>query len=217
MNLDELLEQRVAAAPDKRFLLSEADGRQFTYAQFRAAVNRAANMLLAHGVRKGDAVALLMPNSAEYVIAYFACWQLGAVAGPINSLLKTQELAFVLQNSEARALLLHPDYEANIETIRTQLPSLQSVISFADEAVATKGFSADPEKQQEIVSDDEAIIIYTSGTTGKPKGCLLTHGNVIANACQISEWLSFTESDRLLSSIPLFHMNAVSVTTMAAL
>jgi long-chain acyl-CoA synthetase len=114
---------------------------------------------------------------------------------------------------------VHPDYEANIQTIRTQLPSLQSVISFADEAMATRDHSEDPEPQpdEEIVSDDEAIIIYTSGTTGKPKGCLLTHGNVIANARQISEWLGFTESDRLLSIMPLFHMNAVSVTTMAAL
>src|SRR5438445_4958656 len=65
--------------------------------------------------------------------------------------------------------------------------------------------------------DDDAIIIYTSVTTGKPKGCLLTHGNVIANARQISEWLQFTSKDRLLAIMPLFHMNAVSVTTMSAL
>src|SRR6185369_13122943 len=69
----------------------------------------------------------------------------------------------------------------------------------------------------ELNDDHEAIIIYTSGTTGKPKGCLLTHGNLIANARQISEWLQFTEADRLLTIMPLFHMNAVSVTTMSAL
>jgi len=66
-------------------------------------------------------------------------------------------------------------------------------------------------------NDSEAIIIYTSGTTGKPKGCLLTHGNLIANAKQISSWLGFTKDDRLLTIMPLFHMNAVSVTTMSAL
>ncbi|MCA1592648.1 MAG: AMP-binding protein, partial [Acidobacteria bacterium] len=60
-------------------------------------------------------------------------------------------------------------------------------------------------------------IIYTSGTTGKPKGCLLTHANLLANARQIVEWLGFTEDDCLLSVMPLFHMNAVSVTTMSAL
>ena len=69
----------------------------------------------------------------------------------------------------------------------------------------------------ELDPDDDAIIIYTSGTTGKPKGCLLTHGNLIANARQIVEWMSFTENDRLLTLMPLFHMNAVSVTTMTAL
>src|SRR5260221_13627636 len=113
-NLRELLEQRARVAANKAFLFSEADGRQFTYAEFDAAVNRSANMLVSHGVRKGDAVSLLMTNSAEYIIAYFACWKLGALAGPVNSLLKTQELAFVMQNSEARALLIHSEFQASI-------------------------------------------------------------------------------------------------------
>ena len=95
-------------------------------------------------------------------------------------------------------------------------PISTAVIRFDDEAEATKNSSAQLD-QVEISSDDDAIIIYTSGTTGKPKGCLLTHGNVIANARQISEWLNFTEHDRLLTIMPLFHMNAVSVTTMSAL
>jgi len=218
-SLRELLEERVSAASDKVFLFSEADERQFTYAEFDAAVNRAANMLASHGIGKGDAVSLLLPNGAEYIIAYFACWKLGALAGPINSLLKSQELAFVMQNSEARALLLHSEFQAGIDAIRSELPALQVVINFDDEATATRNFRADNEELQHtpIERDDEAIIIYTSGTTGKPKGCLLTHGNIIANARQISEWLGFKENDRLLSVMPLFHMNAVSVTTMAAL
>lgn len=218
-SLRELLEQRVAASPGKTFLFAEADGRAFTYAEFNAAVNRAANLLASHGVRKGDAVSLLLPNSAEYIIAYFACWKLGALAGPVNSLLKAQELAFVMQNSEARALFLHSDFQASIEGIRKELPALQTVIIFDDEAAATVGFSSDTNSlpATSIEKDDEAIIIYTSGTTGRPKGCLLTQGNVIANARQISSWLGFTEKDRLLSVMPLFHMNAVSVTTMAAL
>ncbi|HEY0049717.1 MAG TPA: AMP-binding protein, partial [Pyrinomonadaceae bacterium] len=83
-------------------------------------------------------------------------------------------------------------------------------------AEATKDYGEKLAKT-EIGSADEAIIIYTSGTTGKPKGCLLTHGNLIANARQITEWLGFDENDRLLTIMPLFHMNAVSVTTMTAL
>ena len=216
-NIGNLLEQRTAKAPGKMFLLSEPDGRQFTFAEFDAAVNRAAALLAAHGVSKGDVVSLLMPNSAEYIIAYFACWKLGAIAGPVNSLLKEHEIEFVMNNSEAKAILVHSEFSDRIENIRGDLPHLKSVIGFDDEAEATREFRDGVLPAVAIGKDDDAIIIYTSGTTGKPKGCLLTHGNVIANARQISNWLGFTEDDRLLTIMPLFHMNAVSVTTMSAL
>ena len=215
--IPELLKQRVSAAPDKPFLFSEADKRQFTYKEFEAAVTRTANMLAANGVQKGDVVSLLLPNSVEYVIAYFACWQRGALAGPINSLLKSQEIAYVISNSEAKALLVNSEFVPVVESVQKDLPTLQAIIRFDDESEATRGYSSDTEAATEVDLDHEAIIIYTSGTTGKPKGCLLTHGNVIANARQITSWLSFTEKDRLLTIMPLFHMNAVSVTTMSAL
>ena len=217
-NIPELLKQRVNATPDKPFLFSEIDNRQFSYREFDAAIKRTANLLLKNGIRKGDVVSLLLPNSVEYVIAYFACWQIGALAGPINSLLKEQEIAYVIANSEAKAWLVHPDFLPIVETIREELRNtLRAIIPFDNEAEATSGVSETGEYEVDLTQDDEAIIIYTSGTTGKPKGCLLTHGNVIANARQISSWLHFTKSDRLLTMMPLFHMNAVSVTTMSAL
>src|SRR2546421_4153178 len=220
-DIGDLLAQRAARTPEKMFLFSEPDGRQFTYAEFSAAVNRGATILATHGIQKGDVVSLLMPNSAEYIIGYFACWKLGALAGPVNSLLKEHEIEFVMNNSEAKAILVHSEFQERVENIRSKLPRLQSIITFDDEREATPEFGyaglrpvGTPEA---CVPSDDAIIIYTSGTTGKPKGCLLTHGNVIANARQISEWLNFTENDRLLTIMPLFHMNAVSVTTMSAL
>src|SRR6202158_3005511 len=133
-NIGNLLEQRTARAPGKMFLFSEPDGRRFTYTEFDAAVNRAAAMLGAHGIGKGDVVSLLMPNSAEYTIAYFACWKLGAIAGPINSLLKAHEIEFVISDSEAKALLVHSDFLPTIESIRKELPTLKAVIQFDDEA-----------------------------------------------------------------------------------
>jgi long-chain acyl-CoA synthetase len=215
--IPELLQRRAAAAPDKLFLFSEVDQRQFTYKEFEAAVMRTARMLAMKGVRKGDVVSLLLPNSVEYVIAYFACWQIGALAGPINSLLKSQEIAYVISNSEARALLVNSEFLPLIETIRDELTSLKAIIKFDNESDATREQTTGANPTAEIDADHEAIIIYTSGTTGKPKGCLLTHCNVIANARQISNWLGFNENDRLLTVMPLFHMNAVSVTTMSAL
>ncbi|HEU4712394.1 MAG TPA: AMP-binding protein [Pyrinomonadaceae bacterium] len=203
-NIPELLHRRAAAAPDKAFLFSETDGRKFTYREFETVVSRVARMLAANGVRKGDVVSLLLPNSVEYVVAYFACWWIGALAGPINSLLKAQEIEYVISNSEAKLLLANSDLRP---TVDIKIISFDNVEEFGDE----------PLEQTRIEKDDDAIIIYTSGTTGKPKGCLLTHGNVIANARQITSWLGFTENDRLLTMMPLFHMNAVSVTTMSAL
>jgi long-chain acyl-CoA synthetase len=213
MSIPQLLQQRVAAAPDKLFLFSEADKRQYTYKEFAAAVMRTANLLAARGVRKGDVVSLLLPNSVEYVIAYFACWQLGALAGPINSLLKSEEIAYVISNSEAKALLINSQFLPLVEPVQKDL---RAIIRYDDEAAATREQTSEL-RTTDIDLDHEAIIIYTSGTTGKPKGCLLTHGNIIANARQIVAWLGFTESDRLLTIMPLFHMNAVSVTTMSAL
>jgi long-chain acyl-CoA synthetase len=207
MSIPELLQQRAAHAPDKIFLISEADERQFTYREFEAVVSRVAGMLWANGVRKGDVVSLLLPNSVEYVIAYFACWHIGALAGPINSLLKSEEIAYVISNSESRLLLVNSAFLSVVE--KTNLSTI--VFDNVDQIIAK------PADVPAITPDDEAIIIYTSGTTGKPKGCLLTHGNVIANARQISSWLGFKEADRLLTIMPLFHMNAVSVTTMSAL
>jgi len=215
-NIPELLRARVDQAPGKIFLFSYSDGREFTYSQFDDAVSRLATLLTEKGLAKGDVVSLLMPNSVEYVIAYFACWRIGALAGPINSLLKSQEIAYVISNSQAKALLLNSEYLPVVEPLLVDLPTLQSVITFDNEADATKGISP-ANHSAEISAGDEAIIIYTSGTTGKPKGCLLTHGNVVSNARQISQWLGFNTKDRLLTMMPLFHMNAVSVTTMSAL
>ncbi len=218
-NLRELLEARAAASPEKDFLFSEADGRRFTYREFDAAVNRVANMLHARGVGRGDVVSLLLPNGAEYVVAYFACFKLGALAGPVNSLLKPEEMAYVVGNSEAKLLLYHSQFAAQVEALGAESKTLGEKLVFDDERAATEGLSAEPGAwgALALARDDEAIIIYTSGTTGKPKGCLLTHGNLLANARQIVEWLGFTEDDRLLTVMPLFHMNAVSVTTASAL
>src|SRR5215213_66351 len=150
-SLRELLEARAADAPEKVFLFSEADGRRFTYAEFDAAVNRAANMLSARGVGRGDVVSLLLPNSAEYVVAYFACFKLGALAGPVNSLLKPEEMAYVVGNSETKLLLYHTDFEQQTVEMAAhltrnqgteqaspvrQLEALPTLLKFADVSAA---------------------------------------------------------------------------------
>ena len=208
----ELLEDRVGPNAEKPFLFSAADGREWTYSGFDLAVNRTANLLREYGIKKGDVVSLLLPNSAEYIVAYFSCWKLGAIAGPINSLLKPDEVRWAISNSESKLTLVGSEFESSLSASSDKS---YSHLVFDDVGIA----DSLPEETGEgdISPDDEAIIIYTSGTTGKPKGCLLSHGNLIANAQQIAEWMGFGPDDRLLTVMPLFHMNAVSVTTMTAL
>jgi long-chain acyl-CoA synthetase len=222
-NLRQLLEGRAAATPDKTWLFAAADGRRWSYAEFDAAVNRAANLLLRLGVRKCDKVSLLLTNSPEYVIAYFACWKIGAVAGPVNAHLKSEELAYVLDNSEAVALVTESGFIERVAPIRAGLPHLRHVVVTDEAAEGAIHYPSAVAAESSALADvpleaeDEAIIIYTSGTTGKPKGVLLTHRNLLANARQITEWLKFSAADRLLSVMPLFHVNAIIVTTLTPL
>jgi len=219
-NIRDLLQQRTRENPSKTFLISEIDGRKWSYSEFSGAVDRTAALLMGSGVGKGVVVSLLMPNSPEYVIAYFACFNIGAVAGPVNSLLKPAEIEWAVRNSEAKIVLAESSMRdsAGLAALSPAagIADFPPVLVFdnIDEAASD---SVTELPLPEIGLDDEAVIIYTSGTTGKPKGCLLTHGNLLANARQITDWLGFTEADRLLTVMPLFHMNAVTVTTMTAL
>lgn len=225
-NIRELLEAQVERSPDKEFLVVESDARVFTYRQFDEEVNRAASTLISLGVTRGDRVSLLLTNRAEYLISFFACFKLGAWAGPINALLKPQEIEFIIANSEARTVITQPDLLPHLDETRARVKSLEHVIVVEDSGtwtVSEKPKSGVPSGSETRIPDtqlnatDEAVLIYTSGTTGKPKGVMLTHGNLLANARQIAEWLQLTEDDRSLMIMPLFHVNALMATGMAVL
>jgi acyl-CoA synthetase (AMP-forming)/AMP-acid ligase II len=231
LNLRQLLESRVERSPDRDFLFAEADGRIFTYREFDRAVNRAANLLLTLGVRKGDRVSLFLTNSAEYLIFYFACFKLGAWAGPINALLKSEEVEFVIADSQASVAVTQsdlyptlakagcrqcvtPNWLRSILLVDAESSGIDQRVINYQEAIRDQ---PDELTQFDLLPDDEAVIIYTSGTTGKPKGVLLTHGNLLSNAQQIAAWLRLSEQDRALMVMPLFHVNALMTTGLAAL
>jgi long-chain acyl-CoA synthetase len=225
LNIRELFETQVELTPDKNFLLLESNDRVFTYRQFDDEVNRAGETLRGLGVGKGDRISLLLTNRAEYLIFYFACFKLGAWAGPVNTLLKPREIAFIIADSEAGTVVTETDLLSHLDEARTQVQSLQNVIVIEGDCnwtVIDRDLHLEPrtpnaELQNEPGLDDEAVIIYTSGTTGKPKGVLLTHGNLLSNAQQIAEWLRLDADDRSLIVMPLFHVNALMTTAMAAL
>ena len=127
-NIRELLETQVEHSPEKEFLFLESNDRVFTYRSFDNEVNRAATTLLSVGVTKGDRVSLLLTNRAEYLVFYFACFKIGAWAGPVNALLKPQEIEFIIANSEAQTVVTQPDLLPHLEEAREHLASLHNVI-----------------------------------------------------------------------------------------
>jgi long-chain acyl-CoA synthetase len=220
-NVDDLLVSRARQTPNKEFLVARFGERRWTYQEFDAAVETAARLIESLGVAKGDRVSLLLNNCAEYLLSYFACFRLGAWAGPVNSLLKSHEIEFIVGNSGSSTVITSPDLLAGLDDARGSVESLENVVviepagDWRIEAGQARGGLQS--RRAPVSEDDEAVIIYTSGTTGKPKGVLLTHGNLLANARQIAEWLRLTEQDRALMIMPLFHVNALMTTGLAAL
>ena len=215
-----LIEQS-RSIPDRVFLISEPDDKTYNYREFCDSVWRIANLLKRLGVGKGDKVSLLLQNSTEYIIAYFACFAMGAVAGPVNSHLKPEEIEYVLNNSESVALITESLFWPRVSEIRSEIKSLRAVVITDSEIENCHNWQlALREESTEIIDvdlapDDDAFIIYTSGTTGKPKGVLLSHRNLLSNAEQITTWLGIDEKDRMMCIMPLFHVNAVMVTMIS--
>jgi long-chain acyl-CoA synthetase len=222
-NIRELLEAQAQRFPHKTFLSFVNDSRTFSYSKVDQLTNQIANLFLSLGVSKGDTLSLLLPNLPEMVWCYLACMKIGAVAGPINIQLKLPEIEYILTNSQARLLVTASAYWPMIEPLRASVATLSQILLLDGDVSRTLHFQREVNRQESQLNpmdlewDDEAVMIYTSGTTGKPKGCLLTHGNFLSNAKEISQWLRLSERDRLLCIMPLFHVNGIVVTMLTPL
>jgi len=232
LNLGSLIGHRASLAPDRPAILF--GDRRLTYAELDAAASQLAHALVEMGIRPGDHVALSCPNVPYFPIAYYGILKAGAVVVPLNVLLKPAEIAYHLQDSDARALLV---FEGTAE-----LPMAAMARSACEETPACEHLvvmTVDPaggcpvERARTLGQlldgrppsfdarptrlDDTAVILYTSGTTGRPKGAELTHANMLLNAA-LSVELSRSALDSrpagrnvILVTLPLFHSFGQSV------
>ncbi len=176
---------RWAAVEPGRLALVHArpDGRSdnVTYGWLRDTSNRLANALTAHGVARGDRVAILLPQSPEVAAIHIAVYKLGAVALPLASLFGVDALSYRLDNAGVKAVVTNTPGLAKIAAIRAELPQLSLVVSIDGAADGALGFAdlvarAAPDFSAVATTpDDPAMMIYTSGTTGPPKGALHAH------------------------------------------
>jgi acetyl-CoA synthetase len=167
----------------------EGGARQaWSYWDLARASNRLSNALAALGVKKGDRVALILPHRPETVVAYLACFQMGAIAVPLSFLFGPEALEYRIANSGARVAIVDAQTLANLQPARERLPELEHVIGAAGargpgllDWDATLAKSASRFEQVATRAADPAAIIYTSGTTGPPKGALLPHSALLGN------------------------------------
>jgi fatty-acyl-CoA synthase len=188
------------------------DGHVTTYAELHRDSTRLAHGLRARGVGHGDRVAFLGLNSVELVVAMFATAQLAAVFVPVNTRLAAPELAYILGDSGARLLLLEDTFVGAAET-----PALGGVEgeTYAFSRRRGRGLDAlmsdgESEIDEPVGLDDLFMIQYTSGTSGRPKGVMLTHGNVVWNVYNLLVDIDLTSEEIALVTAPLFHTAALN-------
>src|ERR1700744_2145302 len=182
------------------------DDLQFTFAEFHAAASRVATLLEQAGVEPGDRVGVMLPNTPAFAIAFYGIIYRGAVAVPMNPLLKAREVAFYLSNSGAKALFATPAFADEASAGADETGSQCWVVDDAG-LMDLIGDLPAQESPVERGSDDLAVILHTSGTTGKPKGAMLTHGNLGRNAdVSVRTLVETGPDDVVMGCLPLFHV-----------
>lgn len=207
MNVAQHVERGARLFPERSALLFENE--TFSYARLNAESNRAANGFGGLGIGRGDRVAIWLPNTAAFVIAYLGVHKLGAIAVTINTALTADEIQFILDDCGAHLLITTAALHANL--VGASLPHIRHIVLIEGEAAGTGAFStllsqASPERSSaEMAPEEPAVLLYTSGTTGFPKGALLSHQNVLAGAQTVIPAFGLRPEDRVLLCLSAFH------------
>src|SRR5688572_1890287 len=220
--LKEMLQGRVKQHPEKLALIFKES--RWSYAEVQREVDRIANGFIRIGVKRGDRIALVLPNCAEFLFAVFAVTKIGAVFVPLNPQYTAEEAEYALQHSEASIVITSPELLPLIDAVRDKLPNLGQVIvtgeSGAGTSLSWKDFlsgAADHDLKIAIDPEDLASITYTSGTTDRPKGVMLSQYAYAFAPRMRARGLGWNENDRVLCVLPLFHVNALCHTCIAML
>jgi long-chain acyl-CoA synthetase len=191
----------------------------FSYAQVDEISGRVASALLGSGLRRGDKVAVQLPNLPQFLFTYFAILKAGLVMVPLNPLLKAPEIAYQLQDSESRMLITFEGFAAEAAAAARQAGDVPTyVVNLPGNDQRPAGtrhydelyFADDTGEIEPTNADDTAVIIYTSGTTGKPKGAELTHFQLYMNCTVAGELFGFRDDDIGVAVLPLFHVFGLS-------
>ena len=221
-NLASLLEKSARDYPDREAIVFPATGRRLTYAEVDAAANMVANLLVSKGIEKGDKVALSCPNLPYFSLVYWGILKAGGTVVPLNVLLKAREVAYHLDDSDAKAYFCfegtaelpigqegHAGFQQaeGCEHFFVITADLAAESPIEGVQTLAQALGAPTFESVETDEDDTAVILYTSGTTGKPKGAELRHRNMRDNATLGESLFQIdpAQPETFLCVLPLFH------------
>ncbi|MBE0611034.1 MAG: long-chain-fatty-acid--CoA ligase [Dehalococcoidia bacterium] len=215
--LNDFLRRAAKLYPNKEAIV---DGdRRFTYRDYQERCNQLGHALLALGIKKGDRVCILSPNSHYFLESYYGVTQVGAILVPLNFRLVAADHEYIINHAGVKAVLVDYEYTKVVDEIRPNLKNVEHWIvadprpghttpagwTDWDDLVSAQPKTATPHVDQD--ENDVTSINYTSGTTARPKGVMLTHRNVYINAYNFIAHLRIRHEDREIWTLPMFHAN----------
>ncbi|OEH92410.1 fatty acid--CoA ligase family protein [Bacillus solimangrovi] len=230
MNLCEQFHLAAEKNPNKDAYVFQ--GMKGTYKELQQQINAFAASLMESGIKKGDHIGLISANTPQFVISLYGALQAGAVVIPINPIYTAEEIGYILNNGDAKAVISIDKLMPMFDKIDAKLPNVENYIVLETGKMDYSQFLIRDKMKpfsiclQTVVNsgsfpklsqEDLAVILYTSGTTGKPKGAMLTHGNVYSNAIDVADYLSINENDTVVNVLPMFHVFCLTVALNAPL
>jgi len=227
MTFAELLETRADEKGEEIFLLF--DEERLSYAELDRRANRIANGLARLGLGPKSGIAVMMANSPTCLAVFFATQKLGAYAVPVNTALRGEGLAYILDHSEAHALVIGAELLEAFVPVQAGLRRMRHLIVDSTDAKAGQALPPEAVSIERLTAasaarpaasvehDSPAVLLYTSGTTGLPKAVVVRHGRFDFSGLSMLSQLSYRPGDILYTCLPLFHANALFLTVMQGL
>nr|WP_315971274.1 AMP-binding protein [Paenibacillus sp. N3.4] len=209
----EWFERRSQITPNNTAIVDKQTGVSWTYRQVHDRVERLAAAMQHWGIIKGDRVALLAPNGLCYIELLFACSRVGAILVPLNWRLSTLELTYILEDCSYRIVFYSEELEALVADVHLDRRICLQSESYLEACACDQTAIVDQTRE----ARDPLLMIYTGGTTGKPKGVVLSHRSIYANAANtIISW-GLTEKDITITFLPMFHTGGINALSLPVL
>ena len=214
----DLINRNAAIYGGGRAWTDDGETRVFSFSEIKEAVDRLACGLQKTGIEKGDRLGILGKNSYSYFLLYGAAAALGAIVLPINWRLSADEVAYNLNDCSPKVVFADPEFEEALKSIKDKLTSVEDYFNLGSGGFKPFDTLLDQEKAfkpVDVATDDGFVIIHTAAVAGRPRGALLSHGNVLCANMQFNCLLNLTPEDVHYNVLPLFHVGGLFMATAA--